>query len=327
MKILCAGLTVCDLIVSPIPKNVMEVDSARINMLKMASGGDALNVAVALGKLGVPVALCGRVGNDAFGDFVAGEVAGQGVDSATLIRDTARPTSTSIVLVEAGGERHFAYHGENNDALTADDILKCGLDKFQHLHIGSAMALKSLDGDGLCDVLKRAKSLGLSTSFDVTHDCDGVWLGKIEKALHFCDWFLPSYDEAKLIGGCESVEEMKAFFKQFGLKKLVVKMGKEGSFATDYTHDIRTPIFTKGVAVDTTGAGDCFVAGFLCAAHHGLDLRKSALFATAVAADCVIEFGANNGVKSLRETDDFLVREKALDVNDVDFNSRRAYVR
>jgi sugar/nucleoside kinase (ribokinase family) len=303
---------VCDVIAAPVSKNVMSIDSSRIKTLKTASGGDALNVSVALGKLGVPVSLCGMVGADAFGGFITSDAAKYGVDISPVLRNEKFATSTSLVLIEEGGERHFADYGESNDALTADDILKCGLEKFDHLQISSAMALKSLDGDGLAAVLKRAKELGLTTSFDVTHDSDGIWLGKIKDALRHCDYFMPSFEEAKMISGVGTVEEMKAFFKNFGLKKLVVKMGAEGSFATDFTNDFRTPIFKKGKVVDTTGAGDCFVAGFLCATHHGLDLRRSALFATAVSADCVLEYGANTGVKNLDETVAFLVRENAF---------------
>ena len=317
MSILCAGLMVCDVIVSPIPKNIMETDSSRINTLKMASGGDALNVAVALGKLGVPVSLCGMVGSDAFGNFISDDAAKYGVDISAVIRNEKYSTSTSIVLIENAGERHFAYYGESNDALTADDILKCDLTKHKHLHIGSAMALKSLDGDGLRDVLKQAKAKNLTTSLDVTWDSDNIWLGKIKNALPYCDYFLPSLEEAKKISSLEKIEDMKEYFKQFNIKKLVIKMGEAGSFATDFIHEYRTPIIKKGAVVDTTGAGDCYAAGFICASYYGADLQKSALFATAVASDCVMEYGANTGIKSLDETLDYLVRENKFSQDDV----------
>jgi sugar/nucleoside kinase (ribokinase family) len=257
------------------------------------------------------------VGDDAFGSFVAEDAAKHGVDASAVIRNKKYSTSTSIVLIEDIGERHFAYYGESNDALTADDILKCDLKKYKHLHIGSAMALKSLDGDGLCEVLKQAKSMNITTSLDITWDSEGIWLGKIKTALFYCDYFLPSLEEAKKISGLEKVGEMKEYFSQFNIKKLIVKMGEDGSFATDFINDYYTPIIKKGIAVDTTGAGDCYAAGFLCASYYGLDLQKSTLFATAVASDCVIEYGANTGVKSLNETLDYLVRENKFSQDDV----------
>jgi len=317
MSILCAGLIVCDVIVSPVPKDVMYNDSSRIDTLKMASGGDALNVAVVLAKLGVSVSLCGMAGVDAFGNFVADEVKRAGVDTSTIIRNSEYATSTSIVLIENGGERHFAYYGKTNDELKAEDILKCDFNKYRHLHIGSAMALKSLDGEGLRDVLKYAKDEGLTTSFDVTWDSDGVWLDKIKSALYYCDYFLPSFEESQKISGCESIDDMKAFYSQFNIKRLVIKMGEAGSFATDFTNEYYTPIIKKGEVVDTTGAGDCYAGGFLCATYHGLDLRESAIFATAVASDCVTQYGANAGVKPLSETVEYLSVNKMLSCDDI----------
>ena len=317
MKILCAGLIVCDLIASPVPKNIMEIDACRIHKPKLASGGDALNAAIIMSKLGAETALCGIAGDDVFGDFVLDQAAKAGVDISTVTRSGVFSTSMSIVLLEGEGERHFAYHGDSNNALSAEMILNCDLKGYRHLHVGSAMALRSLDGEGLCEVLKRAKSLGLTTSFDVTWDNEGLWLAKIEKALGYCDYFLPSLEEAKMISGCDDASGMRSFFSRFAILRLAVKMGKEGSYVTDFKDEDYVPIMDKGECIDATGAGDSYTSGFLLATLGGLDPHKSALFATAVAADNVMSYGANAGVKSLEETAAYLVANKYLTIEDV----------
>jgi sugar/nucleoside kinase (ribokinase family) len=328
--LLSAGLLVGDIIVRPVPKNIMEVDTfAGVESVGYYTGGDALNVATGFAKLGGKAKLVGVIGDDILGRLIVGGCGSAGIDISDVVINDKIPTSTSIVLCEQDGERHFVYSGEANNSLTHDMVSDEAIASCKIVYVGSSMALKGLDGDGLEALFKRAKGQGKITAFDATHDSDGLWLKKIEKALRYTDIFIPSYDEAKMITGETEPEKMAermaeyfsggqrdadtAPYKIFG-----VKLGSRGCYLKGFgrtrlsptttddckgrcdREDIYIPAF-KTDAVDTTGAGDSFMAGFLTEYLRGGTLRECGLFASAVAKFCVESIGATTGIPD-RET-------------------------
>lgn len=304
--IVCIGLMVCDIIIKPIDKAIFDLDAVRLETLKIASGGDALNSAINMSKLGLNIGLAGKVGNDALGEYLIKEAAGFGVDIHGVKKTDNCTTSTSVVMVDKTGERHFAYYGEANDSLCIDDIDFGFLKDTKIVHLGSAMALESLDGAGIEKLFKKAKALSAMTTMDVTWDSTGRWLGKIENVLKYTDIFMPSHNEAKMISGKETPEEMEEFFRGYGIKILVVKLGSKGCYVTDFKDRYYIDSFKNVKVVDTTGAGDAFVSGFLAGMIKGWGIYKSSVFGNAVAANCVMEIGAAIGIKSIEEIIKFI---------------------
>lgn len=313
MDIVCVGLMVCDVIIKPIDKAVLELDAARLDTLKIASGGDALNAAVSMAKLGLNVGLVGKVGNDILGDYLISQAANFGINTSGVKKTDNCTTSTSIVMVDKTGERHFAYYSEANDNLCVDDIDFSFLKDAGIVHLGSAMALKSLDGPGIEVLFKKAKELGAATSMDVTWDFTGKWLEKIENALKYTDIFMPSYNEAKIISGRKTLEEVEVFFKKYGIKILAVKLGAKGCYVTDFNERHYIDTFENVEVVDTTGAGDAFVSGFLTGITKKWDIYKCGVFGNAVASNCVMEIGATTGVKSFADIIQFLNENSGMD--------------
>jgi len=311
IDVLCIGLMVCDIIAKPVGKEIFDIDSHRVDTLNVASGGDAFNAAVNISKLGMNAALLGKIGNDMMGDFLSGQAESHGIDTKYIKRSEGMPTSTSIVLVESDGERHFAYHGEANDALSQNDIDDSTLESARIVHYGSAMALAGLDGKSISEIFKKAKNVGAITSMDVTWDSTGQWLKKIEDALMYTDIFMPSIQEAKLISGSQSPEEIADFFKEYAIKTLVIKMGEEGCYITDFKQNFTIPAFCEVDIVDTIGAGDAFVSGFLVGILQDFDLYECGILGNAVAASCVTQAGATTGVKSWCETLEFIEKYRS----------------
>lgn len=99
MDVLCVGLMVCDIIIKPVDKNVFDVDSTLLETLKIASGGDSLNVAINMAKLGVCVGLVGKVGNDVFGEYLINEARKYDVITGGIIKSDEYSTSTSILYL------------------------------------------------------------------------------------------------------------------------------------------------------------------------------------------------------------------------------------
>ena len=309
LDVLCIGLMCCDIIAKPLGKDIFDIDTHRLDTLKITSGGDALNAAVNMTKLGLKVALIGRTGKDMMGDFICTEAARFGVDIKYIKKSENTSTSTSIVLVEENGERHFAAHGSSNATLVPDDIDDNALKTSRIVHLGSSMALPGLDGKALADIFQKAKTAGAVTSMDATWDSSGKWLSRIDDALYHTDYFMPSILEAKQITGLLKTGDIAEFFRKYNLKTLVIKLGEEGCFVTNYQESFTIPAFRNVTAVDTTGAGDAFVSGFLTGIIRGLSLYDSAQAGNAVAALSVTQAGATTGVRDWNETMTFIESE------------------
>lgn len=289
---------VCDIIIKPVDQRIFETDSTKLDTLKITPGGDALNAAINMAQLGLDAALIGKVGADIFGEYLTREAEKSGVDTNGIVKSDDSPTSTSIVMVDHSGERYFAYYGKTNDSLSLADIKFDRLKTAKIVHLGSAMALASLDGPSISELFKRAKTLGAITSMDVTWDSTGKWLAKIEEALSYTDIFMPSFTEAKLISKKETPEEIAGFFEKYGIKTLAIKLGSKGCYVTDFREGYYLKPFDKVKVVDTTGAGDAFVSGFLTGIVKGWDCYQCGVFGNAVAANCIMEIGATAGIKS-----------------------------
>lgn len=306
MDVVCIGLLVCDIIAKPVERTIFAKDLVRPDFFKILPGGDSLNAAVNMSKLGLDVALVGVVGKDPLGEFLLEEASSNGVNIKGVVKSEKFATSTSLVIVEECGERHFVYYGEANDNLSIEDIDFDCISDTKIVHIGSAMALKTMDGSGIANLFKWAKASGKITSMDVTFDSSGKWLEKIEEALYFTDIFMPSYNEAKMISGADSTSGMRDFFKNYGLKVLAVKLGEKGCYVTDFNNEYHINVIDNINVVDTTGAGDAFVSGFLTGMIKELNLYECGLLGNSVAAHCVTEIGATSGTKSLSNTLDFI---------------------
>jgi sugar/nucleoside kinase (ribokinase family) len=292
MEVLSAGLMVSDIIAHPVDPKIFDIDSQALENIAFKTGGDALNVAVNLAKLGISVGLAGVVGDDAAGRDITARLTMAGVDCGNVVISQKNPTSTCIILCEKSGERHFLYHGKSNHELTESMISDEALSRVSILNIGSAMALDSLDGEGLTKLFWRAKKHGVTTTLDLTHDSSGKWLQKIEGALEYTDVFIPSLVEAKTVTGTAEPEAMAEFMAKYKLKIFGVKLGESGCYITDFKEAKIVPAFFCDEVVDTTGAGDAFMSGFICGLLKGFGPFDCAKLGAAAANFCIRHLGA-----------------------------------
>src|SRR5258708_4937218 len=107
--VVCAGVVVADHLCTPINRLPDAGELVMADDLILSLGGCASNAAVDLARLGVRAAVCGRVGNDAFGRFVAETLEGQGVDCHALSVDPVRPTSQTLIINVKGQDRRYIH--------------------------------------------------------------------------------------------------------------------------------------------------------------------------------------------------------------------------
>ncbi len=312
MDILCVGLMVADIIVRPVDRMILERDTIAADSITFSTGGDAFNAAISLSKLGVPTGMCGVVGNDPAGSFLVDEARAHEIDTSLVRRSVRNATSTSIVLCEGSGERHFLYSGKCNGELIEDMIPDSFLGETKILYVGSAMALHGMDGTGLTELFRRARRLGVKTVMDATADSEDKWLAKIEGALPYTDVFFPSYEEAVSITGERELSRMARFMSAYGVGTFGVKLAEKGCFITDFKAEHVVAAFPCDAqdVIDTTGAGDAFAAGFLCGMHHGWDLKRCTVFGNAIANFCIRKLGSTTNIPTFQDALAFMQGKK-----------------
>lgn len=300
MDVVCLGILVADAIARPVGELPDRGSLGLVDEISLHGGGCALNTASALVRLGLSAGAAGKVGDDAFGAFLLALLDERGVDRGGVLADPAVATSATVVLVDSSGERTFLHLPGANASLRAEELDRSYLFSGRALHLAGALVMEALDGEPGAGLLAEARSRGLVTSLDTVWDATGRW-ERVLPALPHVDLFAPSLPEGRAITGEEKPTAIVSWLRERGVGAVVLKCGASGCYASG--DDFEGAIEALPVAaVDSTGAGDAFVAGLLYGRLAGWPLERSARFANAVGALATTAVGAVEGVRGLEET-------------------------
>lgn len=309
--ITCIGILVADLMGRPIDRFPEKGKLLLVPEMELHVGGCAHNTAVDLKKLGEEVLVVGKVGDDDLGDVVINSLRRHGVDTRGVTKDARFHTSATMVLLDGAGERTFLHYPGANQALRAHDVKDEFLQGAKVVHVAGSFLMPGFDGEETAKVFARAKEFGVLTSLDTAWDDTGKWFATIAPVLPLVDIFISNRDEASRISGKSTLSDIASFFLEYGAKVVAIKMGEEGSFIMTKKEKILAPPF-RVQAVDGTGAGDAFAAGFLFGYLRGWDLYEIGRFANACGAMCVEKMGATEGVGSFEEVQRFIKEHEAV---------------
>lgn len=313
-RIVCAGHLSLDIPYRAVDRTVFTRDTTFVENAYVTTGGDALNCAANLTKLGLGKDLkyVSVIGDDAFGKMALADLKAAGIDTDAVRCKKEVGSFVTVILISENGERHFMCAGNANRNVAVGDVLSELDDDTKLLHIGSFMSLDMLEGENMAGMFRVARDMGIKTSFDVTYDSEGKWLKKIEPGLPYTDIMFASYDEAVSLSGCHSAKEMGDFFLSKGVKQFVLKKGEEGCYAANLREEFTVPAYHCVPVVDTTGAGDAFVSGYLYGFLHGLSTEESCVLGCAQGALCIRTMGAHIGTGTLPELKEFIRKNGAL---------------
>ncbi len=292
--ILCVGQIVADLVVRPVDRLPVPGLLDLVEDIQFVPGGCACNTACVLAKLGAPTKICGLVGSDALGGTVLSLIAGYGVDISCVERSDELPTSAVLVLVDSQGQRSFLYRPGCNEAFRGGRGLEAALKGCGIVHVGGAMKLLHLD---LAALLQRARSAGALTSLDTDWDPSGKWLDHLGPSLPFVDVMFTNEEEGERLTGRQGADTIGACLLGMGPKSVVVKQGERGATLVSEVGAHQYPAFEVAV-LDTTCAGDAFVAGFLLGVREGFSAERCMTLANASGALCTTRL-SHHGVDSL----------------------------
>jgi sugar/nucleoside kinase (ribokinase family) len=273
---------------------------AFVDTIGMGVGGDALNQAITLSRLGHATALLSVVGRDSAGQLVRRLTSAAGVDVTGVAEDPSLVTSMAVALIDTEGERRFLAHRQGTAHQLARRHLSPGRLRpgLKVLSVGSLMCSAELDLDALSPLLTRARELGAVTVADMVADRSEATLGELRPVLQQLDYLVPSLGEVEHYTGTSDLHAAAKIIASYGVGTVVIKQGAAGAAAFHGDKSWRTPSYDVPVR-DTTGSGDNFVAGFISGLATGLPVEESLQRGAATAALSVQHIGASGGVDSL----------------------------
>ena len=154
--VVCLGILVADVIARP----VVELPHGGVSLMEEISlhgGGCALNTGTGLARLGLTVAVAGKVGDDPFGDFVLALLDERGLDRRAVLCEQGAPTSATVVLVDDAGERTFLHLPGANGTLRADELDLELVLSGRALHVAGSLVMPALDGEPTAGILAEAR--------------------------------------------------------------------------------------------------------------------------------------------------------------------------
>ncbi|HWQ33192.1 MAG TPA: carbohydrate kinase family protein [Blastocatellia bacterium] len=256
--VITAGDVFTDLVMSGFPRWPQPGEESFATMLHREAGGGAAITACGLAKLGVRVALLAVIGRD--GDWLVERLKACGVDDELIHRPDGDCAGLTVSVSTAEDRAFFTYAGSNQalpELLAADAAARNELNRARHVHLSFRVA-----SELLAEIAATLHDAGCTVSLDVGWHPDWLSSARTLHALRGVDLFLPNEREAELMTGQSEPEKMLRAFADAGLRAVALKLGANGSALLSNGEIIFCPPVSVE-PVDTTGAGDCFDAGFI----------------------------------------------------------------
>lgn len=311
LDVLCVGASVVDIPLRPVDAGVFDRVSHPVDDISMQVGGDALNESIVLARLGARTGLVTAVGDDAAGSFIISRARSEGVDVSRVRIRKGMTTSLNVGLVRPDGERTFITNRNGSLWTTRESDLDVGgpLGSARILAFGSIFNNPLVSGEWMASLFRRARAAGMTVCADMVPSRVGAGLEDIAEALGCVDYFFPNADEAVGLTGAADERRAAAVLVDHGVANVVLKMGGRGCLVCS-AHATELVPAIRQRAVDTTGAGDNFVAGYIRALLRGADPVDAAVLANGVAAVSVGALGATAGVRSLAQVEELIAANR-----------------
>lgn len=322
-QILCLGEILFDCLADQLGRELNEVES-----WTAYPGGAPANVACGLVKLGTSAGFIGCIGQDKAGDELFTLLSEIGVDTTPIQRHTAAPTRKVYVTRSLAGERTFAGFGDipttefADTRLQAEKLSEHWFQEAQYLVIGTLELAYPDSRNAIHTALELAKKQGVKVFLDINWR-PVFWLNPdtakpmIETVLPYADIIKCSDEEGDWLFGTQDPTEIIKKVKN--AQGILVTAGEKGCeyHLGDYSQKL--DVFKVNV-VDTTGAGDSFVAGFLhCCTQAGNKIfsdaataHQAVVYASATGALTTTQAGAIASQPSLAEVEHFLRQHDKL---------------
>jgi ribokinase len=262
-----------------------------------ACGGSAANTIVGLARLGCKVGFIGEVANDREGKILLDDFHKEGVDIEGIVCAGKGRSGVAMGFVDRKGDRALYVDPGVNDTIDLKQIDWKYASRSKFLHLTSFVGEKSFQAQkGL--VAKLPENVKVSFDPGELYARKG-WDG-LEPLLKRAFVVMPNCAELELLTGIRGYRKGAEFLLNEGVDVVAVKLGGEGCYVADANENRLIESFGV-MAVDTTGAGDAFCAGFLFGLISMRSLYDCGRIGNFVASRCIMKMGARAGLPRLKD--------------------------
>jgi len=252
--------------------------------LAVQGGGPVATALVALSRWGVPCSFAGVVGGDGFGEAIARSLVSEGIDTAGLLRREGSSSQFAFIAVEEGGRRTIFWRRPTGPPLSAGEV---------DMNLVARSRVLLTDGlfiEASIAAARRAREAGV----DVVVDGGTLRKGMLGLARH-SDHFICSETFARAMVGTDDAGEACRRIAALGPKVAGVTLGRRGYAAFFDGRHYEGPAYHVE-AVDTTGCGDVFHAGYVYGLLQGWEVRKRLDFGAWAASRASLRLGGRAGI-------------------------------
>jgi ribokinase len=269
-------------------------------------GGKGANQAVAAARLGATVTMIGQVGADNYGESLINNLVTEGVNVDCVFYDERNATGVAMISVDANGQNSIAVASGTNFTLTKEHI-RSAWEKLGDINI-LIMPLET-PPNTILEAARLAKKRDVQVVLNPApaRFLDGELLSQVDilvpnehEIIQVSEYYLSSNVEVvELEGAARTMIDQ-------GVNSVVTTLGSKGvSIVEDGENEVLLPSFTVDV-LDTTAAGDAFVAALAVGIGEGKSLHEACYFANAVGALTVTKMGAQPSLPTRAEVIEFL---------------------
>ncbi len=260
-------------------------------------GGSAANTVVALARLGCKVGFVGKIADDKEGTLLLEDFRREGVDTSGVIRVGQGDSGQVVGFVDEKGDRALYIDSGVNDTIAFEEVKADYVSQARFLHLTSFVGDQSFQTQSQ---LLKTLPANVMVSFDPGALYAQKGFAALKTIIKRSYVLMPNANELRLITGEEDYCMGADFLIGLGVRVVAVKLGADGCYVTDGRERLRIEAF-KVKAVDTTGAGDAFCAGFLYGLLHDKNLHDCARLGNFVASRCVMKMGARAGLPYVKD--------------------------
>jgi fructokinase len=318
VDLVCLGEFLIDMFPAEVGRRLVEVSAFRPK-----PGGAPANVAVAAARLGRRTAFIGKVGDEAFGHYLAEVLQGEGVETRGVRFDAeARTTMAFIALPDPNHAEFVFYRNPGADTRLRPDELDAELlGQARAAHFGSLSLTDEPGRSATFEAVRLARAGGALISFDANYR-PSLWPGEAAARQQITALAAQAHllkvneTECQLLTGSNDPEVASRELLELGPTLIVVTLGTQGSYFRLASGGERVPGFTV-TTVDATGCGDAFIAGLLSqltATAIRPDsltaeiLRPALRYASAVGAITALTQGVIPALPTAARVDEFLAQ-------------------
>lgn len=307
--IICIGTAIVDSIIRGFDPEPVSASGFRAESGALFAGGEAVNASVAAAKLGNRTGILCCLGNDAAGGIIESELRRWGVDTGLILHDEEHPTPVTTMFVRNDGTRRSITNTAHRYNFHPEKYCAC-MEKTRAVILGSLFRAPFDDPLITAAVIGAARANGVITAADTKlPNFRFLTLSDLSETLPMIDYLTPNEDEARYFTGKEEPEEMADVILEAGVSNVIIKLGSRGCLFKNRQETIRLPAYPIR-AVDSTGAGDHFIAGFVTEILNGKTTEEALRFASACGAVCTTAAGAGTALRDRQQVYTFMAQNE-----------------